>query len=132
MGYPPLVTPSSQIVGTQAVYNVIMGERYTTVTKEFKDIVLGKYGKTPMEIDPAFVKKIIGDTPVITCRPADNLAPELDELRSKIAQYIEQDEDVLSYALFEQVAIKFFEYRKAKKYSLDAENSDASIGVHAV
>ena len=77
-------------------------------------------------------KKIIGDAPVITCRPADNLAPELDELRAKIAQYIEQDEDVLSYALFEQVAIKFFEYRKAKKYALDAENSDASIGVHAV
>jgi oxaloacetate decarboxylase alpha subunit len=131
-GYPPLVTPSSQIVGTQAVFNVIGGERYKMVTKEFKGIVQGQYGKAPVDIDPEFVKKIIGDTPVITCRPADNLAPELDELRAKIAQYIEQDEDVLSYALFEQVAIKFFEYRKAKKYSLDAENSDASIGVHAV
>ena len=102
------------------------------VTKEFKGIVQGQYGKTPVDIDPEFIKKIIGDTPVITHRPADDLAPELDSLRAKIAQYIEQDEDVLSYALFEQVAIKFFEYRKAKKYSLDAENSDASIGVHAV
>ncbi len=131
-GYPPLVTPSSQIVGTQAVFNVIGGERYKMVTKEFKGIVQGQYGKPPVDIDPEFVKKIIGDTPVITCRPADNLAPELDTLRSQIQQYIEQDEDVLSYALFEQVALKFFEYRKAKKYALDAENSDASIGVHAV
>ena len=131
-GYPPLVTPSSQIVGTQAVFNVIGGERYKMVTKEFKGIVQGQYGKPPVDIDPEFVKKIIGDTPVITCRPADNLAPELDILRSQIQQYIEQDEDVLSYALFEQVALKFFEYRKAKKYSLDAENADASIGVHTV
>ena len=131
-GYPPLVTPSSQIVGTQAVFNVIGGERYKMVTKEFKGIVQGQYGKPPVDIDPDFVKKIIGDTPVITCRPADNLAPELDTLRSQIQQYIEQDEDVLSYALFEQVALKFFEYRKAKKYSLDAENSDASIGIHTV
>ena len=131
-GYPPLVTPSSQIVGTQAVFNVIGGERYKMVTKEFKGIVQGQYGKPPVDIDPDFVKKIIGDTPVITCRPADNLAPELDTLRSQIQQYIEQDEDVLSYALFEQVALKFFEYRKAKKYSLDAENFDVAAGVHTV
>ena len=131
-GYPPLVTPSSQIVGTQAVFNVIGGERYKMVTKEFKGIVQGQYGKPPVDIDPDFVKKIIGDTPVITGRPADNLAPELDTLRSQIQQYIEQDEDVLSYALFEQVALKFFEYRKAKKYSLDAENADSSIGIHTV
>jgi len=104
VGYPPLVTPSSQIVGTQAVYNVILGERYKMVTKEFKGIVKGEYGKTPVEIDPAFVKKIIGDEPRITARPADALKPELEELRAKIPQgLIEQDEDVLSYALFEQV-----------------------------
>ncbi|MGM9684542.1 MAG: oxaloacetate decarboxylase subunit alpha [Eubacteriales bacterium] len=131
-GYPPLVTPSSQIVGTQAVFNVIGGERYKMVTKEFKGLIQGQYGKTPVEIDPEFAKKIIGDAPRITCRPADNLKPELDELRSKISQYIEQDEDVLSYALFEQVAVKFFEYRKAKKYQLDAENSDPTVGVHSV
>ena len=128
-GYAPLVTPSSQIVGTQAVFNVIGGERYKMVTKEFKGLVQGQYGKTPVEIDPEFAAKIIGDAERITCRPADKLEPELDTLRAKIAQYIEQDEDVLSYALFEQVALKFFEYRKAKKYSLDPA-ADAKLGVH--
>ena len=132
VGYPPLVTPSSQIVGTQAVFNVIMGERYKMVTKEFKGVVRGEYGKTAVPIDPEFTKKIIGDEQPITYRPADDLKPELEQLRSEIAQYIEQDEDVLSYALFEQVALKFFEYRKAKKYSLDAENSDPALGVHTV
>ena len=131
VGYPPLVTPSSQIVGTQAVFNVIGGERYKMVTKEFKGVVRGEYGKTPMPIDPAITKKIIGDEEPITCRPADNLAPELDVLRSKIAGYIEQDEDVLTYALFEQVALKFFEERKKKKYGIDA-NADATLGVHSV
>ena len=132
VGYPPLVTPSSQIVGTQAVFNVLMGERYKTCTKEFKGIVKGEYGKTPMPIDPEFTKKIIGDEEPITCRPADRLAPELDELRAKIAGYIEQDEDVLSYALFEQVALKFFEARKAKKYGIDATSADKALGVHSV
>ena len=132
VGYPPLVTPSSQIVGTQAVFNVIMGERYKMVTKEFKGIVRGEYGKTPVAIDPAFTKKIIGDETPITHRPADDLKPELEQLRSEIAQYIEQDEDVLSYALFPEVSKKFFEYRKARKYSLDAENADAKLGVHAI
>ncbi len=128
-GYPPLVTPSSQIVGTQAVFNVIGGERYKMVTKEFKGLVQGQYGKAPVEIDEAFANKIIGDAERITCRPADNIAPELDTLREKIKPYLEQEEDVLSYALFEQVALKFFEYRKAKKYGLDA-NSDAALGIH--
>ena len=119
VGYPPLVTPSSQIVGTQAVMNVISGERYKMVTKEFKGLVHGDYGKTPLPISDEIRKKIIGDEKPITCRPADNLKPELDKLRSEIAQYIEQDEDVLSYALFDQVAVKFFEHRKANKYQLD-------------
>ena len=118
-GYPPLVTPTSQIVGTQAVFNVIMGERYKTVTKEFRGLVKGEYGKTPAPIKPAFVKKIIGDEKQITCRPADNIKPELESLKAKCAQYIEQDEDVLSYALFEQVATKFFESRKIKAISND-------------
>ncbi len=130
-GYPPLVTPSSQIVGTQAVFNVIGGERYKMVTKEFKGLVQGQYGKTPVDIDDEFAKKIIGDAERITYRPADALPPELDTLRAKIPQYIEQDEDVLSYALFEQVALKFFESRKAKKYGLDSE-ADASLGIHSV
>ncbi|MBQ8416468.1 MAG: oxaloacetate decarboxylase subunit alpha [Clostridia bacterium] len=132
VGYPPLVTPSSQIVGTQAVFNVIMGERYKTVTKEFKGIVRGEYGKTPVAIDPAFIKKIIGDEKPIDYRPADALKPELEQLRSEIAHYMEQDEDVLSYALFPEVSKKFFEFRKAKKYNLDAENSDKENGIHTI
>ena len=132
VGYPPLVTPSSQIVGTQAVFNVIMGERYKLVTKEFKGIVRGEYGKTPVAIDPAFTKKIIGDETPITYRPADDLKPELEQLRSEIAQYLEQDEDVLSYALFPEVSKKFFEYRKAKKYNLDADHADKALGVHVI
>ncbi len=130
VGYPPLVTPSSQIVGTQAVFNVLTGERYKTVTKEFKGVVRGEYGKTPVPIDPEFVKKILGDAKVIDYRPADDLAPELDALRAKIpAGYLEQDEDVLSYALFEQVALKFFEYRKNQQYGIDKNAAD---GVHVV
>ena len=133
VGYPPLVTPSSQIVGTQAVFNVLNGERYKMVTKEFKGIVRGEYGKTPVAIDPEFTKKIIGDDKVITHRPADDLAPELESLRAKIpAGYLEQDEDILSYALFEQVALKFFEYRKNQKYGVDSKNSDKANGVHTV
>jgi oxaloacetate decarboxylase alpha subunit len=130
VGYPPLVTPSSQIVGTQAVFNVLTGERYKTVTKEFKGVVRGEYGKTPVPIDPEFRKKILGDVAPIDYRPADDLKPELDELRAKIpAGYLEQDEDVLSYALFEQVALKFFEYRKNQKYGVD---KNAAGGVHTV
>lgn len=129
-GYPPLVTPSSQIVGTQAVYNVIMGERYKMVTKEFKGIVKGEYGRTPMPIDPEFQKKIIGDEEPITCRPADLLEPELDKLRAECAKWSEQDEDVLSYAQFPKVAVDFFEKRANKKYKVDAENADAANKVH--
>ena len=132
VGYPPLVTPSSQIVGTQAVFNVIMGERYKTVTKEFKGIVRGEYGKTPVAIDPAFTKKIIGDEQPITYRPADALKPELEQLRAEIAQYLEQEEDVLSYALFPEVSKKFFEFRKAQKYGLDADHADRALGVHSI
>ena len=132
VGYPPLVTPSSQIVGTQAVFNVIMGERYKTVTKEFKGVVRGEYGKTPVAIDPAFIKKIIGDEKPIDYRPADALKPELEQLRAEIAPYLEQDEDVLSYALFPEVSKKFFEFRKAKKYQLDAEHADAANGIHSI
>ena len=133
VGYPPLVTPSSQIVGTQAVFNVLNGERYKMVTKEFKGIVRGEYGKTPVAIDPEFTKKIIGDDKVISHRPADDLAPELETLRAKIpAGYLEQDEDILSYALFEQVALKFFEYRKNQKYGVDAKNADKAAGVHTI
>ncbi|MBR5632712.1 MAG: oxaloacetate decarboxylase subunit alpha, partial [Clostridia bacterium] len=131
-GYPPLVTPTSQIVGTQAVLNVISGERYKLVSKEFKGMVRGEYGRCPVEVSPEFRAKIIGAEEPITCRPADLLKPELDILREEIRPYLEQDEDVLSYALFGPVATKFFEYRKAKLYGVDAENSDPDKKIHSI
>ena len=129
-GYPPLVTPSSQIVGTQAVYNVIMGERYKMVTKEFKGLVRGEYGHTPLPIDEEFRKKIIGDEKPIDCRPADLIEPELDKLKEEVKPWAEQDEDVLSYAQFGQVAVKFFEKRRNKKLGLDGELLDMDKMVH--
>ena len=123
-GFPPLVTPTSQIVGTQAVFNVIMGERYKTVTKEFKGLVRGEYGKTPVEINPEFRKKIIGDETPIDCRPADLLSPELDKLKAEAAQWTQQEEDVLSYAMFGQVAEKFFEKRRDKQNGIDNVHAD--------
>ena len=131
-GFPPLVTPTSQIVGTQAVFNVIMGERYKTVTKEFKGLVRGEYGKTPVAIDPEFQKKICGDEKPITCRPADLLEPELEKLKEECAEWIEQDEDVLSYAQFPKVAPKFFEKRRDKKYGIDSNHSNADNKVMPV
>ncbi len=131
-GFPPLVTPTSQIVGTQAVFNVITGERYKTVTKEFKGLVKGEYGKTPVDIDPEFQKKIIGDEEPITCRPADQLAPELENMKAECAEWLEQEEDVLSYAMFPKVAPKFFEARRNAKYGIDGKNSDAANKVHPI
>ena len=132
-GYPPLVTPSSQIVGTQAVLNVLMGERYKMVTKEFKGIIRGEYGRTPVPIDPAFRKKIIGDEEPIDCRPADLLGNELDKLKAEMpSKYYEQEEDVLSYAQFGAVAEKFFEKRMNKKYGVDGEHVDKAAAVHPV
>lgn len=110
-GYPPLVTPTSQIVGTQAVLNVIMGERYKMIPKESKALVKGEYGKTPAEIPQEIIDKVLKGEERITCRPADLIAPELEKTRGEIKEYIEQDEDVLSYALFPQVAEKFFKHR---------------------
>lgn len=131
-GYPPLVTPSSQIVGTQAVFNVIMGERYKMVTKEFKDLIAGKYGSTPCEIDPEFQKKIVGDDEIITCRPADLLNDTIEQFKSEIAEYYEQEEDILSYAQFGQVAVKFFEKRRDKKYGLDGKHDNIETKVHPI
>ncbi len=111
-GYPPLVTPTSQIVGTQAVLNVICGERYKMVTKESKALLAGEYGRLPGEVNEEVRKKCIGDTPVITCRPADRLEPEYDKIKEEIKDQIQQEEDVLSYALFPQVAMNFFKSRK--------------------
>ena len=117
-GYPPLVTPTSQIVGTQAVMNVLMG-RYNACPKESKDLMAGKYGTLPAPVNEEVRKKVIGNEKVITCRPADLLKPEMAELKSKMSQYYTQEEDVLSYALFPAVAEKFFEARQAAQLKLD-------------
>ena len=132
LGEPPLVTPSSQIVGTQAVFNVIMGERYKVVTKETKDVLSGKYGATARPFNPEVQKKCIGDIEPITCRPADLLEDELDKLESEMAQYKEQDEDVLTYALFPQVAMDFFKYRQAQKTKVDETVADTKNGAYPV
>ena len=124
LGNPPLVTPSSQIVGTQAVFNVIMGERYKMITQETKDILAGKYGKTTDPVNPELQKKALGDTKPITHRPADDIAPEMDKLEKEVAAYKEQPEDTLGYALFPQVAMDFFKYRDAQKTGVDASKGD--------
>ncbi len=131
-GYPPLVTPTSQIVGTQAVSNVIFGERYKNVNGQFKDLVQGKYGKTPVPIDEKFRKKIIGNEKPVKCRPADLLEPELEKLKKECEEWCEQEEDVLSYAQFDRVAIKFFENRRNAKAGIDSEHFDAKNKVHPV
>ena len=131
-GYPPLVTPTSQIVGTQAVFNVITGERYKMCTNEFKDLVAGKYGTTPLPVDPDFRKSIIGDMQPVDCRPADLLEPELEKLRSEIPQYIEQEEDVLSYAQFPKVAIDFFKKRRNSELGINSDLVDTENKIHPV
>ncbi len=131
-GECPLVTPSSQIVGSQAVMNVVAGERYKMVTKETKDVLSGKYGKTVKPFNPEVQKKCIGDAEVITCRPADLVPNELDTLEAEMSQYKEQDEDVLSYALFPQVAVDFFKYRDAQKTKVDASVADTKNGAYPV
>ncbi len=118
-GYPPLVTPTSQIVGTQAVMNVICGERYKMCPKESQGLMRGEYGRLPAPVNEEVRRKVIGDQKVITCRPADLIKPELANYRKEIGQYITQEEDVLSYALFPQVAEKFFKARQAKQLGLD-------------
>lgn len=131
-GYPPLVTPTSQIVGTQAVFNVITGERYKMCTNEFKGLVGGKYGTTPVKIDPKFIKQIIGNEKPVTGRPADLLQPELETLREECKQWIEQEEDVLSYAMFQKVAVNFFEKRRQKEQGINSELVDVENKVHPV
>ncbi|MBA1337095.1 MAG: Pyruvate:Oxaloacetate transcarboxylase domain protein [Firmicutes bacterium] len=132
LGYPPLVTPTSQIVGTQAVMNVLSGERYKMIPVEVKNYVKGLYGRPTVPIAEDIKKKIIGDEEVIDHRPADDIPPQLEELRNEIKEYIEQEEDVLSYALFPQVAIKYFEYRRAQKYKIDSELVNLQDRTHPV
>jgi oxaloacetate decarboxylase alpha subunit len=131
-GEPPLVTPSSQIVGTQAVLNVLGGERYKMVTKETKAVLSGEYGQTVKPFDPEVVKKVIGDKQPITCRPADLLQPELAKIEKEMAEWKQQDEDVLSYALFPQVATDFFKYRQAQQTRVDVTVADTTNKAYPV
>lgn len=131
-GEPPLVTPSSQIVGTQAVLNVVMGERYKMITKESRALLKGEYGQTVKPFNKEVQKKAIGDEKPITCRPADLIPPELDKIAAEMAQYRQQDEDVLSYALFPQVATEFFKYREAQQTKVDATAADTKNKAYPV
>ncbi len=128
-GYPPLVTPSSQIVGTQAVLNIVMGERYKMVSKETKDLFAGKYGTLPMPLNEEVAAKVLGDAERITCRPADLLQPEYEEIKKKVIDlgYFEKEEDVLSYAVFEQVAENFFKWREAQKQGIDRDMAKGGV-----
>ncbi|KAJ0344321.1 hypothetical protein COL154_014021, partial [Colletotrichum chrysophilum] len=112
LGYPPLVTPTSQIVGTQAVYNVLAGERYRTITNEVKRYMQGGYGQAPAAVDPVLQKKAIGNEDVIDSRPADTLSPELDKLRKEIGELAQSEEDVLTYAMFPELGREFLQQRK--------------------
>lgn len=121
LGYPPLVTPTSQIVGIQAVLNVLTGERYKLVPEEVRHYVQGYYGRPPAPIDPEVQRKILGDRKPIDCRPADLLPPGLEKAREEIKDLATSEEDVLSYALFPQVARRFFELRKKGELKKMAE-----------
>ncbi len=131
-GEPPLVTPSSQIVGTQAVMNVIAGERYKLVPKESKKIMLGEFGQTVKPFNPEVQKKIIGNETPITCRPADLIPPQLPQFEKECAQWKQQDEDVLSYALFPKVAEEFFKYREAQQTRVDSTVADVADKAYPV
>ena len=131
-GEPPLVTPSSQIVGTQAVLNVLQGERYKLVTKESKKILSGEFGQTIKPFNPEVQKKCIGDVKPITCRPADLIEPQLPKFKEECKQWIQQEEDVLSYALFPQVATEFFKYRQAQQTGVDVTKADAATKSYPV
>ena len=113
-GYPPLVTPTSQIVGTQAVPNVLSGERYKMVTKESKAMLRGEYGRLPAPVNEEVRKKCIGDDEVNTVRPAYLLPPEMDKYREEVKGWMEQEEDIVTYAMFPQIAPKFFDSSAAR------------------
>ena len=128
LGYPPLVTPLSQMVGTQAVMNVLFGERYKSCPKEIIEYLKGNYGQAPAEINEDVRKKIIGDAEVITYRPADKIAPEFDAMKEKYGHICKCDEDVLSCALFENVAVKFLEAKYAPKEENEVVEFNVVIG----
>ena len=131
MGYPPLVTPTSQIVGIQSVMNVLGGERYKTVSNEVKEYMRGMYGKPPAPVDEEISKKIIGDEEVITCRPADLLEPEFDKFKSEGEEkgFVKSDEDALTYALYPPIAPRFLKGEAEEEELLPPHQLDDSIGI---
>ena len=131
-GEPPLVTPSSQIVGTQAVMNVLMHQRYKMVPKESRKLVMGEFGQSVRPVNPEIQKQIIGDEKPITCRPADLIPPQLPKFEEEVGPWKQQEEDVLSYALFPQVALDFFKYRQAQQSGVDMNKADTANGVYPV
>ena len=131
-GEPPLVTPSSQIVGTQAVMNVLMHQRYKMVPKESRKLVMGEFGQSVRPVNPEIQKQIIGDEKPITCRPADLIPPQLPKFEEEVGPWKQQEEDVLSYALFPQVALDFFKYRQAQQRGVDMNKADTANGVYPV
>ena len=134
-GEPPLVTPSSQIVGTQAIFNVLMGERYKMATGEFKDLLRGNYGQTVKPMSEEVINKVIPGEKRSTARSAEATGhdkPELETLESEMKQYKQQDEDVLSYALFPQVAVDFFKYREAQQSRVDLKKADTDAAAYPV
>ena len=134
-GEPPIVTPSSQIVGTQAIFNVLMGERYKMATGEFKDLLRGNYGQTVKPMYQEVIDKVIPGEPRSTARSAEatgRTEPELATLESEMKQYKQQEEDVLSYALFPQVATEFFKYREAQQTKVDTTIADTKNGAYPV
>ncbi|MCM1542566.1 MAG: pyruvate carboxylase subunit B, partial [Blautia sp.] len=132
LGEPPLVTPSSQIVGTQAVFNVLMGERYKMATKETKAVLRGEYGQTVKPMSQEVIDKVIPGETRLTGRFADTLPSEMDKLESEMKEWKQQDEDVLSYALFPQVAMDFFKYRQAQQDKVDMTQADTKNGAYPV
>lgn len=123
LGYPPLVTPSSQIVGTQAVVNVISGERYKMIITEVKNYLRGMYGRPPGEVDPDLLKKVVGEEKPYDGRPADLLEPGLEKGRAELGDYLEKEEDLLSYILFPQQALPFFKRRRGEDPPLQNNNT---------
>ncbi len=132
LGYPPLVTPMSQMIGTQAVMNVIMGERYKMIPKEIKEYVKGQYGRSPSKINEEIVKKIIGEEKPITCRPANLIEPQFNKFKDEIKEFATSTEDILSYALFPEVAKKFLEEKWSKKYKIETSLYNSKDCTHPV
>jgi len=132
LSYPPLAYPVSEIVSVQAYRNLYSSKRFETFNDDFKNLVLGKFGKLPASPSPDFIKEVCGEDSLVLVRPADLLEPEYDRIREYIAPWLEQEEDILTYALYHGIAIVFFENRKAKKYAIDMPRAHKEKGVHII